>query len=756
MANFFISYNETDQSWAEWIAWTLEEADHTVVIQAWDFRPGGNFVVELHAAISESEKTILVLSEAYLKAEFSQAEWASTFASDPRGLQRKVIPVKVQNCQPTGLLSSLICVDLVSLNEEVAEQVLLNALPERLKPTIKPSFPRISIDRKVAVKPDFPPLVDFRLWPPEPMIASEMIEEAVPLFGFRTSLKNFCFALRKLMKQNYKSVLLCMAAAGTIVTLREAGVLQVWELQAFDWMMNHRPAEDPDERIVIIGIDEEDLETYGDVTVTDTLLANLLEVVNEQHPTVIGLDLFRNVPTDVEGYDRLQNIFRETSNIIGIEKVVGDVALPAVSGNSILSEKAQTAASDLMLDVDGHVRRGFIVPNATGRALEGLPFRMALEYLASYDIYPNPDSDILELGHARMPPFESNSGGYQNADAGGYQLIMNWRSKQSFETFSAQDVLTGKISPGALQDKIVFIGSMQSRDADVFFTPYSRVAGEPNLLPSHGIEIHASFASQLISAAFGQRPFIRVWSGYIEKVAIVTFTALGLGLYRLGKSTIFRMRNVVLCVSSTFGISYILLVIGGLWLPVIPLCLALVTAPVLNSLQRIQYLELRSQTDELTQLVNQRSFLKHLDQLWKIAARAKTSIALLLFEIDDFSLYKNAYGDKRAKRCLRQVSQAISQAVNEPGAIAARYGDENIAVLLPNSDVSKADEIAHEASDLVQSLEISHSTSRRLYITVSYSIVTRIPESETNPLTLVRAAEQKLFELRRQYIYSHS
>jgi hypothetical protein len=75
--DFFISYNKADRDWAEWIAWTLEEASYSVVIQAWDFRPGGNFVLEMHKAAAETEKPGPFLSEGYLKAEFAHPEWAA-------------------------------------------------------------------------------------------------------------------------------------------------------------------------------------------------------------------------------------------------------------------------------------------------------------------------------------------------------------------------------------------------------------------------------------------------------------------------------------------------------------------------------------------------------------------------------------------------------------------------------------------------------------------------------------------------------
>ena len=92
MKDFFISYTKADKAWAEWIAWTLEEAGLSVIIQAWDFRPGGNFVLDMQRAASETEKTIVVLSPAYLEAEYTQPEWAAAFA-EVRAFSKLVISV---------------------------------------------------------------------------------------------------------------------------------------------------------------------------------------------------------------------------------------------------------------------------------------------------------------------------------------------------------------------------------------------------------------------------------------------------------------------------------------------------------------------------------------------------------------------------------------------------------------------------------------------------------------------------------------
>jgi CHASE2 domain-containing sensor protein len=141
MKDFFVSYTSADRAWAEWIAWRLEEAGYSTLIQAWDFRPGENFVVEMQQAAAQAKRTILVLSEEYLKSSFTQPEWAAAFAQDPTGQLRQVVPVRIQPCEPQGLLRAIIFIDLVGLGEDEARQRLLDGLADRGKPVAPPPFP---------------------------------------------------------------------------------------------------------------------------------------------------------------------------------------------------------------------------------------------------------------------------------------------------------------------------------------------------------------------------------------------------------------------------------------------------------------------------------------------------------------------------------------------------------------------------------------------------------------------------------------
>ncbi len=156
MKHFFLSYNRADRPWAEWIAWQLEEAGYTTVLQAWDFRPGSNFVLEMQRAATEAERTIAVLSPSYLEARFTQPEWAAAFARDPTGEQGTLLPVRVRECDLRGLLPQIIYIDLVGLDEAAAREALLAGVRrQRARPTAPPGFPGAA-PRSVPERPRFP------------------------------------------------------------------------------------------------------------------------------------------------------------------------------------------------------------------------------------------------------------------------------------------------------------------------------------------------------------------------------------------------------------------------------------------------------------------------------------------------------------------------------------------------------------------------------------------------------------------------
>ncbi len=156
--DFFISYNGADKKWAEWIAWQLEEERFTTILQAWDFRPGSNFVLKMQEVSEKANRTIAVLSPNYLNADFTQPEWAAAFRRDPQGAKGILVPVMVRDCKRelAGLWPQLIYIDLVDLNERAAHKALLDGINlGRNKPITPPVFPGANKHNEVE-EPNFP------------------------------------------------------------------------------------------------------------------------------------------------------------------------------------------------------------------------------------------------------------------------------------------------------------------------------------------------------------------------------------------------------------------------------------------------------------------------------------------------------------------------------------------------------------------------------------------------------------------------
>lgn len=143
--DFFVSYTQADQSWAEWVAWILEEAGYRVLMQAWDFVPGTNWTQRMQAGTVEAARTIAVLSDGYLKSVYGKPEWLAAWQQDPDGAQRKLIPIRVAECDRPGLLAAVVGFDLFGCDQAQARVRLLEgvagATSGRAKPKSKPGFP---------------------------------------------------------------------------------------------------------------------------------------------------------------------------------------------------------------------------------------------------------------------------------------------------------------------------------------------------------------------------------------------------------------------------------------------------------------------------------------------------------------------------------------------------------------------------------------------------------------------------------------
>ena len=120
MADFFVSYNRADADWAQWIAWEVEEAGYSVVIQAWDFLYGQDFSQRMDRTLQQALRLIAVVSPGWLASKHSSAEWREYYRLDPSAESALILPVVVQPSVVRGLLGGYVRVDLTRAADEVA------------------------------------------------------------------------------------------------------------------------------------------------------------------------------------------------------------------------------------------------------------------------------------------------------------------------------------------------------------------------------------------------------------------------------------------------------------------------------------------------------------------------------------------------------------------------------------------------------------------------------------------------------------
>jgi hypothetical protein len=205
----FISYTQSDSEWAEWIAWTLDEAGCTTIIQAWDCPPGLDFRAFIKQATKESRKTIAILSEEYHASHWTSLEWIPPFEADPDGRLGLLATVRVRSYKPYGHLSERNYVDLVGLDEERARARLLEAFKPDDGNDGSPARPADAKDRH---KPKNPP--------PFPGQPEEDEDDAPePAFGFWPRLVSawfwlICVGLLSLSASYFMGSRVCQGSDG--------------------------------------------------------------------------------------------------------------------------------------------------------------------------------------------------------------------------------------------------------------------------------------------------------------------------------------------------------------------------------------------------------------------------------------------------------------------------------------------------------------------------------------------------------------
>ncbi|MEW6395198.1 MAG: diguanylate cyclase [Pseudomonadota bacterium] len=149
-------------------------------------------------------------------------------------------------------------------------------------------------------------------------------------------------------------------------------------------------------------------------------------------------------------------------------------------------------------------------------------------------------------------------------------------------------------------------------------------------------------------------------------------------------------------------------------------------------------------TDGLTGLPNRRTFDGFLRREYETAEE----FSVILFDIDHFKGFNDAYGHQAGDRCLQSVAKVIGDATEKTHGLSARYGGEEFAVVLPGVKETDAIKVAEAIRLTVRALAIPHSSSSRGYVTVSAGVAGKY-SSQSSEAAMVGEADVALYEAKR-------
>ena len=354
-----------------------------------------------------------------------------------------------------------------------------------------------------------------------------------------------------------------------VMLARWAGLLQALEIASLDRFLRWRIAEPVDDRILVVGIDEEDIQRVGTYPIPDRNLAALIEELTAYKPAAIGIDIFRDLPVE-PGHNELVEVLARHQNVFGVAKVLPEAIAPPPS-----LPPERIGFVDRVLDEHGHLRRSLIsTSDPQGEFRFSLTILLAQTYLKTkgYSLENVPDDEwAMAFDSTELTRFQSNTGGYIRADAAGNQILFNFRSgQQPFRVVSLREVRAG-IDPELIRDRIVLIGVTAKSIKDVINAP--GINTDSGLV--YGVEINAHDISQVISTVIDGRSLLHSLSEPAEYFLILISGLLGISLARIFQSSIHIIISLNVAILCWIGISFLLLAQFGLWLPVVPAFLVL-------------------------------------------------------------------------------------------------------------------------------------------------------------------------------------
>ena len=477
----------------------------------------------------------------------------------------------------------------------------------------------------------------------------------------------------------------------------------------------------PDARLLIVAIDDNSLQQLGQWPWPRGTHARLLDRLTDAGAERVVLDLVLSEP------DRQDST--QDAELAAAIRRNGHVVLPVLAAPAsgprmaeellpiplIAANAAGLGHTDIEVDGDG-VARGLYLTAGIGA-----PHWPALGLALADTQGPLPG--LHDDQPTVASPYQWRRDHYVRVRYAG--------PPERFPQVSYADVLDGDVDPALLRGRLVLVGMTASGVATRLLTPTTRERW------MSGSEYQANVASMLLADKV-INPLQPAWQSALTGL-LVALCCLLLTLPRAWQSG-------VLALPLTLLLSFVLLRAGHLWFAPAAALTGMLTVLLGWTLWRVSAWRRQANSDALTGLGNRLRFEQTLQAEHDAGRRSGRPLSLVLIDVDHFKRHNDEFGHQAGDTVLRRIAQEIRAHARRPRDMAARFGGDEFALILPDTTPEGAVQVVQDLVARAQGLEIPAGRGATTHITLSAGVFTRVPSPGTEPRHYFEGADAALYQ----------
>lgn len=550
---------------------------------------------------------------------------------------------------------------------------------------------------------------------------------------------------------------------------------EVAENRTFDYrqslqVIHKRPL--PNKDIVVLAVDDASLESlwekYGEWPIPRNVYADLINYLEAQKPQSIIFDLMfiKSIRTSADADRYLADTMNKFNNIytgMNLDDQPSSLRIPIdlpdrlalnIENNSNIdfSQKSYKNCRPIMSSlIDGKVNIGM---TNVQRASDGILREITPIMMYKDKYYPylsfKAGADYIEQKNAKDFVIDANS----NLKVFDTKIpltkdgnaILNWYGPSGTHTiipmYEVINAMTGTNkslnTKFDFKDKVIIIGTTATALQDNKSVPIQNI-----IYP--GVEVHATFFNNMLD-----NNFIRKTDAFTDIIIITSVIAIVGAIVMLSTSTLFASLSTILFGIAYLFISYYLMELYNLWIPVVMPVISIMAAFALSFLAKyllkardFEYQYKLATIDGLTELYNHRYFQDTLRKQIDIARRYNQAFSLIIIDIDFFKKFNDTYGHQAGDAVLRQVAKILKNNSRATDYVC-RYGGEEMTIILPNTSAEDALFNANRICKAIAETPFHLTPVDKVNVTISLGVST-FPDNAQTPQDLIEWADKGLY-----------